>query len=186
MMKGLMGRCLSHETALDRVRAKAEQMEDELNQLRNWKPKMERKLELSEKARKSLEQVMEEAKKTLESKDKEIEELKNEVRQAKDIAVREYRDSDTLITELGDSFHQGFVDAIRKVKQAYPDLDVSKFKVEDPAQTSVIPAASEDTDDLFADDDALGDGESAPTKVAQAQPDTESAPPSVVNEDKVQ
>ena len=109
MMKGLMGRCLSHETALDRVRAKAEQTEDELNQLRNWKPKMERKLELSEKARKSLEQVMEEAKKTLESKDKEIEELKNEVRQAKDVAVREYRDSDALITELGDSFHQGFI-----------------------------------------------------------------------------
>ena len=74
MMKGLMGRYLSHETALDRVRAKAEQTEDELNQLRNWEPKMERKLELSEKARKSLEQVMEEAKKTLESKDKEIEE----------------------------------------------------------------------------------------------------------------
>ena len=147
---------------------------------------MERKLELSEKTRKNLEQVTEEAKKTLESKDKEIEELKNDVRQAKDIAVREYRDSDALITELGDSFHQGFVDAIRQVKQAYPDLDVSKFKVEDPAQTSVIPTASEDTDDLFADDDALGDGESAPAKVAQAQPDMETVPQSVVNEDKVQ
>ena len=146
---------------------------------------MERKLELSEKARKSLEQVMEEAKKTLESKDKEIEELKNEVRQAKDVAVRENRDSDALITKLGDSFHQGFVDAIRHVKQAYPDLDVSKFKVKDPAQTSVMPAASEDTDDLFADDDALGDGESAPAKVAQAQSDTETVPQSVVNEDKV-
>ena len=147
---------------------------------------MERKLELLEKARKSLEQVTEEAKKTLKSKDKEIEELKNEVRQAKDIAVREYRDSDALITELGDSFHQGFVDAIRQVKQAYPDLDVSKFKVEDPAQTSVIPAALEDTDDLFADDDALGDGELAPAKVAQAQPDTETVPQSIVNEDKIQ
>ena len=185
MMKGLMGRCLSHETALDRVRAKAEQTEDELNQLRNWKPKMERKLELSEKARKNLEQVTEEAKKTLESKDKEIEELKNEVRQAKDVAVREYRDSDALISELGDSFLQGFEDVIRQVKQAYPDLDVSKFKVEDPAQTSVMPAASENTDDLFAEDDALGDGESAPAKVAQAQPDTDTVPQSVVNEDQV-
>ena len=29
-MKGLMGRCLSHETALERVRAKAEATEDEL------------------------------------------------------------------------------------------------------------------------------------------------------------
>ena len=80
MMKGLMGRCLSHEMALDCVQAKAEQMKEELLQLRNWKPKMEKKLELSEKARKSLEQVTEEAKKALESKDKEIEDLKNEVR----------------------------------------------------------------------------------------------------------
>ena len=80
MMKGLMGRCLSHEMALDRVQAKAEQTKEELLQLRNWKPKMKKKLELSEKARKSLEQVTEEAKKALESKDKEIEDLKNEVR----------------------------------------------------------------------------------------------------------
>ena len=93
---------------------------------------MEKKLELSEKARKDLEKVTEEAKKTLESKDKEIEELKNEVRQAKDAAVREYRDSDALITKLGDSFHLGFMDALRQVKQAYPDLGTSKFKVEDP------------------------------------------------------
>ncbi|XP_030933003.1 uncharacterized protein LOC115958885 [Quercus lobata] len=185
MMKGLIGRCLSHKTALDRVRVKAEQTEEELLQLRNWKPKMERKLELSEKARKNLEQVTEEAKKTLESKDKEIEDLKNEVRQAKDVAVREYRDSDALITKLGDSFHQGFMDAIHQVKQAYPDLDISKFKIKDPAQTSVLPAASEDTDDLFADDDALGDGESAPAKVAP-QPDTETIPQSDVNENKVQ
>ena len=49
---------------------------------------MERKLELLEKARKNLEQLTEEAKKTLESKDKEIEELKNEVCQAKDVAVQ--------------------------------------------------------------------------------------------------
>ena len=44
MMKGLMGQCLSHEMALERVRAKVKQTEDELNQLRHWKPKMEKKL----------------------------------------------------------------------------------------------------------------------------------------------
>ena len=97
MMKGLMGRCLSHETTLEHVRAKAEQTKDELNQLRNWKPKMEKKLDLSEKARKSLEQVTEEAKRALEVKDKEIQDLKDEVRQAKEVAVREYGDSDALI-----------------------------------------------------------------------------------------
>ena len=186
MMKGLMGRCLSHETALDRVRAKAEQTEEELLQFRNWKPKMEKKLELSEKARKILEKATEEAKKALESKDKEIEELKNEVRQAKDAAVREYRDSDALITELGDSFHHGFMDALRQVKQACPDLDTSRFKVEDPVQTSVVPADSEDTDDLFAVDDALGDGESAPATVDQAKPVTEAVPQSVDDSDKAQ
>ena len=78
------------------------------------------------------------------------------------------------------------MDAIRQVKQAYSDLDVSKFKVEDPAQTSVIPAASEDTDDLFAGDDVTGDGESAPNKNARVQPEVETAPQSVVNEAQVQ
>ena len=31
MMKGLIGWCLKHEATLERVRTKAEQMEDELN-----------------------------------------------------------------------------------------------------------------------------------------------------------
>ena len=34
MMKGLMGRCLNHKTALDCIRAKANVIEDELNELR--------------------------------------------------------------------------------------------------------------------------------------------------------
>ena len=55
MMKGLMGRCFKHEATLERIRTKAEQMEDELNQLQSWKTKMEKKLELSEKVRKDLE-----------------------------------------------------------------------------------------------------------------------------------
>ena len=33
MITGLMGWCLKHEATLERVRSKAEQMEDELNQL---------------------------------------------------------------------------------------------------------------------------------------------------------
>ena len=54
-MKGLMGRCLNHETALERVRAKAELTKDELSQLKNWKSIMEKKFDLSEKVRKELE-----------------------------------------------------------------------------------------------------------------------------------
>ena len=86
------------------------------------------------------------------------------------MAVHEYRNSDALLSELGDSFLQGFDDAFRQVKKACPNLDVSNIKVEDQAQTSVMPIASKHTDDLFAEVDALGDEESA-----QAQPVIESA-----------
>ena len=142
---------------------------------------MEKKLELSEKARKGLEQSTEEVKKAFKGKDKEIQDLKDEVRQAKDVAIREYCDFNTLISELGDSFLQGFDDAIRQIKKAYPDLDVSNIKVEDQAQTSVMPVASEDTDDLFADDEVHGDGESAQAQNAQVQPVVEEAHQSVAD-----
>ena len=50
MMKGLMGWCLTNETALERVQAKAGEMEEELNQLQVWKSKMEKKFDLSKSA----------------------------------------------------------------------------------------------------------------------------------------
>ena len=162
MMKGLMGRCLKHEATLEHVWSKVEQTEDELNQLRSWKTKMEKKFELSEKERKELEQSTKEVKKALEGKEKEIQDLKDGLHQAKEVAVREFCDSDTLLSELGDSFLQGFDDALRQVKKAYPDLDVSNIKVEDQAQTFVLPVASDDTDGFFAEVDGLGEGESAP------------------------
>ena len=40
-------------------------------------------------------------------------------------------------------------------------MDVSNVKVEDQAQTFVMPVASEDTEDLFAEGVTQGDGESA-------------------------
>ena len=78
------------------------------------------------------------------------------------MAVREYRDSDALLSELGDSFLRGFNNALHQVKKAYPDLDVSNIKVEDQDQTSVMPVASDNTDDLFVEVDDLVYGESAP------------------------
>ena len=131
MMKGLMGRCLTNETALERVRVKAGEMEEELNQLQVWKSKMEKKFDLSESARKDLEQSMEEAKKAFKGKDKEVKDLEDRLRRAKEVAISEYRDSDALLSELGDSFLQGFDDALRQFNTAYPDLDVSNVKVED-------------------------------------------------------
>ena len=80
MMKGLMGQCLKHEATLECVRSKAEQTEDELNQLPSWKTKMEKKFELSEKERKELKQSTKEAKKALEGKEKEIQDLKDGLR----------------------------------------------------------------------------------------------------------
>ena len=76
---------------------------------------------------------MEEAKKALEGKDKEIQDLKDGLRQAKEVAVREYRDSEAFLLELGDSFLQSFDDALRQVKKIYPVPDVSNIKVEDQA-----------------------------------------------------
>ena len=69
--------------------------------------------------------------KALEVKDKEIQDLKEKLYQAKEVAVQEYRDFDALLAELGDSFLQGFDDALRQFKKAYPALDVSMINVDD-------------------------------------------------------
>ena len=112
---------------------------------------------------------MEEVKKVLEDKVKEIQNLKDQHRQAKEVVIREYRNSDALLSKLGDSFLEGFDDTLRQVKKAYPDLDVSNIKVEDQGQTSVMPFASENTEDLFAEDATQGDGQSAQAQNAQVQ-----------------
>ena len=169
MMKGLMGRCLNHETALERVWAKADATEDELSQLKNWKSMMEKKFDLSEKGRKDLKQRMEEMKKVLEGKDKKINDLKGQLRQAKEETVREYCDSDALLLELGSSFLEGFDDAFHQVRKAHPSLDLSFIKLEEPIQASVVPVALENTDELFAKDATISDGESAQARNVQVQ-----------------
>ena len=93
--------------------------------------------------------------------------MKEMLHQAKEVAVREYRDSDTLLGELGGSFLQSFNDALRQVQRAYPKLDVSMINVNDQDQTSALPVASENTDDLFGEDAVQGDGESVPAKNVQ-------------------
>ena len=164
-----MGRCLNHETALERVRVKVEATEDELSQLKIWKSTMEKKFDLSEKERKELEQRMEEMKKVLEGKDKKINDLKGQLRQAKEETVREYCDSDALLLELGSSFLEGFDDAFHQVRKAHPSLDLSFIKLEEPIQASVVPVALENTDELFAKDATISDGESAQARNVQVQ-----------------
>ena len=145
MMKGLIGRCLNHKTTLGQVRKKARLMEDELLELKNWKLVTEEKLKLVEQARDEYYKLTEDLKKTLEDKEKEI-------RQAKEVAVLEYRDSDSLLSKLKVSYNDGFDDAFRQVKALYPELDVSCVNINVPKQTSIQPAQSEDTNELFGDD----------------------------------
>ena len=106
MMKGLMGWCLNHETTLGRVREKARLTEDEQIELKNWKLVMEQKLKLAEQARDEYYKLTKDLKKALEDKEKEV-------RQAKEVAVLEYRDSDAFLSKLGVSYNDGFDDALR-------------------------------------------------------------------------
>ena len=145
MMKGLMGQCLNHKTTLGRVCDKARLIEDELIELKNWKVVTELKLKLAEQARDEYYKLVEDLKKTLGDKE-------NEICQAKEVVVLEYHDSDALLSELGVSYNDGFDDALCQVKALYPELDLSSININVPEQTSVQPAQSEDTNELFGDD----------------------------------
>ena len=90
------------------------------------------KLKLAEQARDELQKLTEELKKTLEDKEKEV-------RQAKEVAVLEYRDSDALIAELGVPYNDGFDDALHQAKALYPKLDFSSVNISVPEPTSVHP-----------------------------------------------
>ena len=70
---------------------------------------------MSEEVRGELEKQTELLKKALAEKDKEVREAQDQLRQAKEEAIREYRDSDALLSELGTSFLEGFDDALRQV-----------------------------------------------------------------------
>ena len=100
-------------------------------------------------------------KKVLEGKNKKIKGLEGQLCQAKEEAVREYRDSDALLLELSSSFLKGFNDTLCQMREAQPDLDLSSVKIEDLAQAFIVPVASENTEELFARGTPLGDVESA-------------------------
>ena len=103
------------------------------------------KLKLAEQARDEFQKLTEELKKTLEDKEKEV-------RQAKEAAVLEYRDSDALIAELGVPYNNGFDDALRQAKALYPKLDFSSINISVPEPMSVHPKQSDDTNELFGEE----------------------------------
>ena len=123
---------------------------------------MEKKLSLSKKVRKELDQQLETLRKVLEDKEKEIKDAKDQLRQSKEAAIREYCNSDTLLEELGTSYADSFDDAVRQAKKAYPDLDFSQLNIDTQAQATAQPVISESIEDLFAKDAVPGDRESAP------------------------
>ena len=74
-------------------------------------------------------------KQVLEDKEKEIKTAKDQLCQAKEDAIREYRDSDALLAKLGGSFADNFDDCFRQVKASFPDLDLSYISIDAQAQT---------------------------------------------------
>ena len=145
MTKGLMDRALHQEMALERVREKARLMDEELLELKSWKVVTEQKLKLAEQTRDEYQKMTEELKAVLEDKE-------DELRLAKEKAVQEYRDSDALLTELGVSYNDGFDDALRQAKALYPKLDFSAVNINIAEAMSVQPDASDDTNELFAEE----------------------------------
>ena len=73
----------------------------------------------------------------LEDQEKEIADTKDRLRQGKEEAICEYRDSDALFSELGGPFAKGFEDSLRQVKASYPDLDLSHVNIDTQAQPLV-------------------------------------------------
>ena len=145
MTKGLMDRALHQEMALERVREKARLMDEELLELKSWKVVTEQKLKLAEQTRDEYQKMMEELKAVLEDKE-------DELRLAKEKAVQEYRDSDALLTELGVSYNDGFDDALRQAKALYPKFAFSGVNINIAKAMSVQPDASDDTNELFAEE----------------------------------
>ena len=63
-------------------------------------------------------------KQVLEDKEKEIRDIRDQLHQAKEEAIHEYRDSDALLAELEGSFAEGFDNTLHQVKASYPNLDI--------------------------------------------------------------
>ena len=90
------------------LRDKVEAREMELQELTAWKEVQVNKLDLTRKILEESEAQVEALKNILKDKEGEILEAKGQLRQAKEDTVKEYRDSDTLLRELGSSFADGF------------------------------------------------------------------------------
>ena len=130
MMKGPMDRCASYETVLGHLREKVEAREMKLQELMAWKEVQVNKLNLTGKLLEKSEVQVKALKEILKDKEKEILEAKIQLRQAKEDAIREYHDFDTLLKELGGFFADEFDDCFRQVKTSFPNLDLSHISID--------------------------------------------------------
>ena len=78
-----------------------------------WKDVQIRKLDLTKQLLKESEAQVEALNKILKDKETEILKAKSQLHHAKDVAIREYRDSEDLLRELGGSFADDFDDFLR-------------------------------------------------------------------------
>lgn len=85
--------------------------------------------------------------KVLEEKEGEIKDVKDQLRQAKEDAIQQYRDSDAL----GSSFADGFDDCFRQVKASFLDVDLSHVSIDPQAQTLAQLVYFRSTNELFDD-----------------------------------
>ena len=127
-----------------------------------WKEVQVNKLDLTKKLLKESQSQVEALKEILKDKEREISEAKCQLYQAKEDAVREYRNSDALLKELGGSFANGFDNCFHQVRASFPELDLSHVSIDAQAQTPAQPIYSEGTNKLFVDEtnpNPQGDGD---------------------------
>lgn len=157
MAKGLSDHCLSHEKTLERVRARVKKTEEEQAKLKAWKICHKEKLKLSETARGELEKEVDLMKGALTEKNESL-------RHAKADAIKEYRDSDALLCELGTSFSEGFDDCLRQVKASFLELNLSHITIDPEGLPTAPPVYAEGTDELFGEEPNDGEAQKVDAK----------------------
>jgi len=115
---------------ISRLRDKLDAKETEVQELLAWKDVQVRKLDLTKQFLKELEAQVKAMKKILKDKEGEVTKVKSQLHQAKEDAIKEYRDFDDLLRELGSSFADGFDDCFQQVKASFSNLDLSHISID--------------------------------------------------------
>ena len=89
-----------------------------------------KEIALSKQVRGELEKQTKVLKQVLEEKEKKIKTIKDQLRRAKENAIREYHDSNVLLAKLGGSFANSFNDCFHQVKASFPDLNLSHVSID--------------------------------------------------------